>query len=67
MRWARFGFIVAFTLLVLLAVMFGLNFTGDCPPEAMDCGRTQRQISLLVLAFGLIGLGYYAFRFMRSR
>lgn len=43
-----------------------LNLGGDCAPEVTNCGEPQRLASFVVLAFGVVWLGYLIVRFIRS-
>lgn len=63
----HFALIALSWLLILIVTANLLNLTGDCAPNVTDCGGFQRRLSSLVLAFGLIGLGFYAYSFARSR
>ena len=67
MIWLGFSLTVIGWLLAIFAVTMVLNLTGDCGPEVTNCGETPRRISFLVDAFGLIGVGYYAFLFLSGR
>ena len=49
--------------LIVAVAAFLLNFLGDC--GARNCGETERRVSFVVLAFGAIAIGYYAYRFVR--
>jgi hypothetical protein len=49
--------------LIVVVAAFLLNFLGDC--GARNCGETERRVSFVVLAFGAIAIGYYAYRFVR--
>ena len=64
MRWLRFGVILAAWLTAIVAITLMLNLTGDCGPDVPNCGETPRRISFVLLAFGLIGIGFYAIRFI---
>jgi hypothetical protein len=65
--WVRFAGNVFAALVVIGMTVLLLNFTGDCAPEVTNCGEPSRRLSSVVLAFGLIGVGYYAVLFVSRR
>jgi len=54
-------------VIIILALMFLLNFTGDCGPGIEKCMETPRKISFGVLAIGVLGVVYLLGRFARGR
>ena len=65
--WIKFIAVAIGWIVMVVTASFLLNFTGDCGPEVANCGEASRRISFVVLAFGLIGLGYYVCLFIRQQ
>lgn len=67
MVWLKFALMLVIWTIFIVAVSLMLNFTGDCVPEVTSCGEGARRLSFAVLAFGVIGLAYYAYVFVRAQ
>jgi hypothetical protein len=65
--WLQFGGNLVAALVVIVVTALLLNLTGDCAPNVTDCGEMSRRLSVAILAFGLIGVGYYAVLFISQR
>ena len=65
--WLRFAGNVLAALIVVVVTALLLNLTGDCAPDVTNCGEPSRRLSLVILAFGLIGVATYAVLFVPGR
>lgn len=65
-NWLSFALALVGSLIATVAIAALLNLTGDCAPNVADCGGPQRRASFVVLALGLVWLGYLVVRFIRS-
>ena len=65
-NWFSFALALVGSFIVIVAIAGLLNLTGDCAPNATDCGGPQRRDSFVVLALGAVWLGYLVVRFIRS-
>lgn len=64
--WLSFLLAIAGSIIAFVGVAGLLNLTGDCAPEVTNCGEPQRQASFVVLALGVLWLGYLVVRFISS-
>ena len=65
--WARFYLKIIAAVIAIVGGALTINGTGDCGPGVTDCGEFSRRLSFVTLAFGLIGVVYYAWLFVRAR
>ena len=65
-EWLRLIFSLMGYAFAILALVMIMNLTGDCAPEAKDCGETSRQLSFAVLALGAAWLVYLVVQFLRD-
>ena len=65
-NWLSFALALVGSLIAIIAIAGLLNLTGDCAPNATDCGGPQRRASFIVLALGVVWLGHLVVRFVRS-
>jgi hypothetical protein len=65
-NWLSFALAVIGSAIAIVAVALLLNFNGDCAQGVTDCGGLRRRASFVVLALGLVWVGYLVARFIRS-
>ena len=67
MAWLKFALMLTVWTVFIIVVSLMLNFAGDCVPDVTSCGEGARRLSFAVLALGAVGLGCYAYLFVREQ
>ena len=65
-EWLRLVFALVSTAVATFALSLLMNLTGDCELEVHSCGEPARQLTFLVLGFGVVLITFFVVRFVRN-